>query len=1363
MRYTKRRLLLGLAQLLLLASLSLSAHAEIPFTGRVTIDGHGVADIRVTLHPKPAPFNQDELYFNGRAVAEPVAEAKTQADGTYRLNAPEIGTWRIRIAAAGYQPLTRILKPTTTGLTLPDATLKPATTARIRVRDANDQPVEARVLAYPFKELRNIRRPADDDNDWILDLRVSQTNANGVARFRWSDDYEGKYFVRAVADGYAPAEESLRSMPVGGIVDLKLKKVPSQQVLVQDATGRPAPNVLIRVGMTRLPLARTNDQGEASLYLNERASLHLRDAGSRYANWLLLPASADTPQQPVTITLQEPVQVTGRVVERETRRPIANAFLWTHNSVQTRTDRSGGYNLRIPAEATPSNLNALAQGFVADNRSFDIENAPNGPTLALIPSANIGGFVRDSDGNPLEGVEVTLGEEEMRFGVSMAIMFSRGRFSDRFARTGPDGRFEILGLPAGRGYALSAEMEGKTPTSLPVSKLAPGEDRRDLEIVLEAGRQGTGLVLDENDTPIAGATAKLLAKQNNPFGQPQAEAEGTSNERGEFTLSNLKAGVFDLHVEAADSSPLIVRGIEIPKGPGHVDLGTVVLSPGQPLTGRVTGSAGEPLAGAEIRVGAQDSRSAMMPPDILKMILPRQSPKATTDAQGQFNVTGLIDGKVNLHIRAEGFVDEIRAAVVIPAEEALQIEMEPAARILGRVLDDNGQPFADARVRFGKEGERMSFGNAATSAADGTFELDGAEPGRVTIEATATGYKKFQLTGLQVPEDGDLKGVELILSPGAVLEGTVFGPDQSPAIDAMVYYGTGSAQPRFTGMSRTDGDGRYRIAGLDVGNWTVTAEHEIYQKTSRDFEVRQGQNAYRVDLNFKGGMEVSGRVLGPEGQPLGGALVSLKQQDMFFSVPQTQSNPDGSFTIRGALPGEYTPQATLDGYGTALGEPIVLADQGLSNLELRLPRSATLTGAILGLNNNELTQAIVSARSQSSTEFKMGTVDYQGRYEVQGLSPGDWTVTAGAGYSSRQETGIVTIDEASNDAVLDLEFQDGYTLTGRVENGQGEPIAGIMVTLQGPGTRRWATTDANGQFETTGLETGTYELRVSSMGNSTSYQEEIELLSDENVNIVLRTARLSGSIRNGFDGSPIVGARVRVETVDNNDGPTFSRQTSDARGLFSLSGVTEGSWRLVAERSGFARAEKVVDVTGQPLEDIELEMMPTEGVYLTVSLATGGAPGTVNAAVLRGDQRLLGGRFNTTEGGGLRLAEVPEGRFELLLSAPGYATHTMTVDSPGQAGNVELALAGRLTVTVPALTDDPKSFEVEVLDGNGQPYRWMGGWNGQMSAKQMGRHGRLEIEGVAEGNWTIRATMDDQSWTANVGVRAGETVAVELR
>ncbi|HEY0558082.1 MAG TPA: carboxypeptidase-like regulatory domain-containing protein, partial [Thermoanaerobaculia bacterium] len=147
-----------------------------------------------------------------------------------------------------------------------------------------------------------------------------------------------------------------------------------------------------------------------------------------------------------------------------------------------------------------------------------------------------------------------------------------------------------------------------------------------------------------------------------------------------------------------------------------------------------------------------------------------------------------------------------------------------------------------------------------------TFELAGEET--MQVEAEAAGYlRRADLKVSLSPRSP--KKVEIVLERGAIVSGRVLTTDGLPAASAEISFPEG--RNGLTTPAGTEGEGRYRIAGIEPGNQTMEVKHPSGQASSK-LSIAPGENR-RPDLILDGNglREILGRVTGPDGEPIASA------------------------------------------------------------------------------------------------------------------------------------------------------------------------------------------------------------------------------------------------------------------------------------------------------------------------------------------------------------------------------------------------------------------------------------------------------------------------------------------------------------
>jgi hypothetical protein len=1362
--------------LLLLPALAVEgAAAPIPVTGLVFgppggSAGSPVAGARVLLIPTLGLDEAARLELAGKAHPDPTATAVTGADGAFRLEAPESGMWEVVVEAKGMVPQEILLQPLLEEIELPPVRLESDAKLEVRVAGPDGKPLAgARVLAAEMSGSRSFRR--GDPRSWRTSSRAALTDAKGVAVLPRSTGE--RLLVRAGVEGQPFAEQE----DVGsGSATLRLAPGTAREIRVMEATGKvPVHGVWVRVGESRWIAGKTDADGRFSVPLAARSKMAVGltvEDGRQLETYVEPPKPEE--KGPRTLLLPILEILAGRVVSAADGRPIAGALVWNQQpSAARRTGADGAYVLKVIAgrDAWPQ---AAAAGYLpADTRMGVPSGARRGPTLALEPALAAAGVVVDEQGRPVPGVQVQSSPHPMA-----AIRGSFMMLSGGVSRTSAAGRFRVSGLVAGVGYDLRLSKAGFAVARAEVPPLEPGRvgpsGGSDLRIVLRKGRIGFGRVVDQSDQPVVGARVELRPAQGGDRrmsimrlrAAATVKYEGTADATGRFEVRDLPAGTWELTARGSGFAPLTVPGLAVPEGGGSTDLGTVVLGPGVGIEGYAVDPEGRPVPGAEIRLteASGDPMSRYMPQE--------DGPPAATSAQdGFFRIEDRRAGEtVDLDASRSGYAPAVASSVQVPPDQPVRLVLQPSSTVEGRTVDPDGKPVAGAQILIHPSdpvamGGRVRMFTAARSQSavsdeTGFFRIEDVIPGGFELQAMATGYQRSELDNLEVRPGQELRGLEVMLAPGAVIEGRVFSPSGQPLAGAEV----GVVDPAihvFFGTATTDGDGRYRLDGVAPGARSVQAEHEDYRRAVKEVEVRLGENS--VDLRLEGGVEISGRVVDEGGTPVASARVSLREGSGMgsWNQPSAASGADGSFKIDGVADGNYQLVAEKEGFARSRsGQELKVAGSSLSGLEVKLTTGGAIVGQISGLDFAELSKVQIWGSGRQT-----GQVLVDGSYRIDHVEPGEHRVRASLSGGSRQAEGQVTLEPGAPEARLDLEFGNGLSLTGRVLR-NGVAASGLNVVLSGGGqSGRHGDTDHQGRFRFEGLDAGSYELQVFGFRSGSQHRESVEISADRDVLIELHTVAVSGRVVDAADQTPIPNAQVILMSAqpDETSPGQNSETTSDSRGLFRLRDVAEGSWKIRAVVAGYGPEEVDIQVdSNRPVDGVELSLEATEGVVLEVLLASGRPPDMVHTAVIDAADRVVSrGTYPPGEDGRVRVESVAPGTWELFLDSDGSASVVVPVTAPGNGGRVILPPAGGLSLKVPGLSEARVGARVKLTDASGKLFRLP--WGGQVMKEFDLQGGSRRFEKLPPGQWTLDvAATDGRTWTGSATVLPGGMAEVTL-
>ncbi len=1350
--------------LALLSPTARPAAAEIAVTGQIALAGGGPAsDVEVVLIRQTTAYEFGRLVLEGRHDPDPAASARTGGDGRFELRAPEAGMWHLRVAPAGYRPMELYLTPLLEERNVPTLELVAESPVAVRVTGADGAPLAgAHVRAdSPPSPRRGFPRR----DDWRAAYRQAFAGADGVAGIgRGADEALHLY---AIAAGHLEAE---RAGVRAGSVALTLEAATPRALRIVDPRGRPVAEATLRLGERRWPVARTDGDGLALLALPAAGELRVQAyaADGRQGGKLVDPAGA-APDAPLDLALAPSSPRSGRVVDSETRRPIPGAFVWSSGqpAAAVRSDAAGGFTLDADGDDERVWLWAAAAGYHKEAQEAGAGAGDDGAlTLALAASLRARGIVVDASGRAVRGAEVTASVDPTARRPSA--LRSSATLDPAISDGG--GRFSLAGLHPDASYVVRARKAGFASAEIELPR--PREDTaRELRIVLEGGRRAIGTVVGPSGEPVAGARVTLEKSVRSGsarrlflarFHGTGVPLEGTSDADGRFAIQDVPAGTFDLEATAPGWARAARPGLEVLAEAAETDFGEIELEPGAALEGRITDARGAAVEGAE--VFATETEEELV---FVGVGGDDDAPAAVSAADGSFTVPDRRPGeKVDLRVEASGYATASVAGVEAPTVRPLSVRLFRSSKLRGHVVDSTGRPVAGALVWLqiltvrGNTSSSMQSGRT-TTAEDGRFTIEEVSPGEIELHVRADGYRSAELKSLTVEPERDLEDLRIVLEPGATISGRVTDALGRPVPGAMVL--VSEQGTRFGGLQSlddTDAEGRYRLEGVSPGRRTVFARHDDHPPVSREIDAELGDNL--LDLAFEGGATVSGRVLGPAGEPVAGAEINLGTTSMLVrfggdSQPGL-SDTSGAFSIGGVAAGTYTLQAQKEGYATGVVEDLEVGAGDLHGVEIRLSRGSAIVGRLLGLDRSDYLRVQIIAVRPPAT-FSLGRIEAEGGYRIDDLAPGEYTVRAQVGQRGRSAQGTASVVEGAAETLLDLEFRGGLTLSGVVLRGD-EPLTGTTVSADGldVASEAGGVTDSRGRFELRGLEPGRHLLSVGNFQTGLAHREEIDLTSDRDVVLRVEAARVSGTVLDATDSRPVAGATLRLESLaPRSTHWRFSIDasvTTDSAGFFRFSEASAGPYRLVAHKDGYAPAETPLTLLdGLDQEGLEVLLEPSEGLRVFVTLPSGLPAAELYAALLDDSGRTLSSGVYSSGAEGTVLS-VPAGEFELLVSAADTATASLRARSPGEPLAIALRAEALLEVRVPALAGEPALAVARVTGADGRPFRSLR-WS-ITSTEWPLADGRTIVGGLAPGPWIVTVEAPDgRRWQGQATLAAG--------
>jgi protocatechuate 3,4-dioxygenase beta subunit len=567
--------------------------------------------------------------------------------------------------------------------------------------------------------------------------------------------------------------------------------------------------------------------------------------------------------------------------------------------------------------------------------------------------------------------------------------------------------------------------------------------------------------------------------------------------------------------------------------------------------------------------------------------------------------------------------------------------------------------------------------------------------------------------------------------------------------------------------------------------------------------VRQAAPTATPDLRVAAGPtgassnRLDGQVLDPEGLPVAGALLTLRDDNglggsgslaPFLELAgatrapaatwTAKSGADGRFTLTGMQAEEgYTLIASAEGFAPKELAPVAIRDNHPNVQDVHLDAGFTVhgfvrdggTGAPLVEAQLLLVPLLLAQLPEDDPKVliqaRTAVTDNTGYYRVGNVSPGMMQLTARAsGYGSTTYADLSVAGE-SKMVSRDFNLQPGVGIAGEVLAKGAGPLEGVRVTalsLGGQQTSRGSVvTGRDGRFEIRDLIPGAYTVLAQKSGWAEERQNRVEA-GDLGVRIELvRQGAVEGQVLLA-SGTPANNFTVALRALNphtSTPGRAMRTQSfkDQAEGRFQLAGVQQGSYLIEASAEGFAPCFS---------EQFEVRQSETTSGVL-VQLNRGGA--IVGRVVDSGSGApIVGARITTYDNTFMRSAlstmfealmprtttervarSDEEGFFELDLLKPDvyqiqvehsdYTTLTLkdirveASETPVEVANLRLSAGARVVGTVHGASGDPLTSAQVTLTNN--PDAPGLAYQGRTDSR-----GRYEITRIQPGRYVMHAT-----------------------
>jgi hypothetical protein len=808
--------------------------------------------------------------------------------------------------------------------------------------------------------------------------------------------------------------------------------------------------------------------------------------------------------------------------------------------------------------------------------------APAGPALPPGPAGlRLSGLVIDGAGAPVLGAEVSAEPERGAVEPALATAGSAGSAGSGSAGSGsaaavavavappsgPDGRFAITGLGAGR-YRLRVTGPGLVAAELRFVPVPSDEVR----ILVARQVRIEGAVTDGGD-PVQGAVVGLRGEAIG------GELTTATDALGAFAFPELPEGRYQVY---AWKGPLAARAVRLSRlGAGPFPAVELRLELGAIVVGRVIDrDEGTGLAAAvELRPSGDD-----------------QAPRfARSGEDGLFRIEGVPAGRWIADAYAPGYVGA--GAVELDAGRGVpELALARGAAIEGRVLDGDGRPIEGASVRA-----LLGEGASAQEVSAGV-EQDRLRrySGRMVAPAplAASSWRAADPTFLPRGELGVTVGPIPPIPPPGTQVARAASVDPTAAAAAVAP--EPAPLPVEAGRAAiwvTGADGRFRIPGLARGTAAALAVAAgLAEGRSRAVAVALGQVITGVDVVLTPGVLIVGRVTSQRGDPVIGAQVSAAPAQ---GAPLTAfTAADGTFEL-GPVAGAIELAAVAFGHAEVrrrIALPLSRGRQPSTHREDLVLQVAD--GSLAALLEDTGGAAVAGAQIEvigPATDGRFAVSAADGTFAIDLLPPGPVRVRVRhAAYPLAELAATAT---AGPRVTARLKIPLGGAVEGvLLDDFTAAPLAGVVITATGPaGRQAEATTGTGGKWTLGPVAAGAWRLAVATPGYL-PLARELDVPAARapgaptvrDVRLELRRGALVGGTVRDARGQRLAGARVTIQEA-GGVGP-LAEGVTDAQGEFRVRDAPPGDVVVSAARGDARGAIRVTVRAGAELLGLAIDV-----------------------------------------------------------------------------------------------------------------------------------------------------------------------------
>jgi len=630
------------------------------------------------------------------------------------------------------------------------------------------------------------------------------------------------------------------------------------------------------------------------------------------------------------------------------------------------------------------------------------------------------GKVVDEQNRPIAGVKVAL--NEMAYGQTTNSYDTRliGQVT-----TGTDGAFSFSTSAESDFYRYGYIVADKEGLALSFANWRIREGNKELEIKLGQPEELSGIVVDENDKPVADAQVSISMLSIGTMQEERGVGGPLAIEL--FTSTTDTAGTFKFTKIPPESTAEFIM-----KKDGRATVGTykntgggdqkLNFAAGQadiklvlPIEAKIEGivvqkDTGKPVSGVQLMATSEQG----IPYFRQKPLVPNED--------GKFSIDALASGRYTLGPvqSTDELADWVAEPVEVMAEAGktvsdVKIELSKGGILEVTVTDAvSKQPVENVSAGVRNPASNQYY--SSRSDKDG-IALIRLIPGEYQMSSVyKQGYSQQRIQDTVTIEEGKTQRLEYELAGMPKITGVVRDEKGSPIEGVKLRIcPMGGSQD-----AATDADGRFEVF-YDPGGWSSSRTPIMflvgrYEAGNLAAAVEIEENASQVDITLKPAATFTGRVVDPDGKGIESARITVRLRisswGSLIGRDRITTDEQGKFEIK-AIPAEqkYSLYVVAEGYGEIRKEEISTDDAVNNHLDLGALTLAvanlSVSGVVVDNDGKPVPGARINCYGEGQSRSRAET-DIEGKFTLEKVCAGKIRINADKSGTTRLYGNIET-------------------------------------------------------------------------------------------------------------------------------------------------------------------------------------------------------------------------------------------------------------------------------------------------------------------------------------------------------------------